>query len=59
MCKSTKLFGTFNYNLYLCIRKAALGNLNASIHCARLHFLCIRIHIERYENKRRLYDYTS
>ena len=25
---------------YLCIRKAALGNLKASFHCAHLHFLC-------------------
>ena len=25
---------------YLCRRKAALGNLKASFHCARLHFLC-------------------
>ena len=28
--------------LYLCRRKAALGNLKASFHCARLHFLCRR-----------------
>ena len=27
---------------YLCRRKAALGNLKASFHCARLHFLCKR-----------------
>ena len=27
---------------YLCRRKAALGNLKASFHCARLHFLCRR-----------------
>ena len=28
---------------YLCRSKAALGNLKASFHCARLHLLCIRI----------------
>ena len=27
---------------YLCRRKVALGNLKASFHCARLHFLCKR-----------------
>ena len=30
------------YFQYLCVRKAALGNLKASFHCARLHFLCKR-----------------
>ena len=30
----------FREKSYLCRRKAALGNLKASFHCARLHFLC-------------------
>ena len=37
------LFVYLKYFQYLCIRKAALGNLKANFHCARLHFLCKRI----------------
>ena len=35
-----KIFASFRRKAYLCRRKAALGNLKASFHCARLHFLC-------------------
>ena len=33
---------TFGIFTYLCIRQAALGNVRASSHFARLHCLCIR-----------------
>jgi len=37
----TKNFQGFSEkNMYFCIRNAALGNLKASFHCARLRFLC-------------------
>ena len=37
---------------YLCRRKAALGNLKTSFHCARLHYLCRRKSGTRqFENK--------
>ena len=38
--------GDLSLRLFSCIfaeDKAALGNLKASFHCARLHYLCITI----------------
>ena len=37
-----KIFASFRRKAYLCRRKAVLGNLKASFHCARWHFLCRR-----------------
>ena len=39
--KSEQTIAKSCFLLYLCRRKPALGNLKASFHCARLHFLCI------------------
>ncbi|EFB34266.1 hypothetical protein PREVCOP_06265 [Segatella copri DSM 18205] len=37
----TRIFQGFSKkNVYFCIKKAALGNLKASFHCAHLHFFC-------------------
>ena len=35
------LFGRYKKYSSFCIRKAALGNLKASFHCAHWHFLCV------------------
>ena len=44
----TKNFQGFSEkNMYFCIRNAALGNLKASFHCARLRFLCRNVWFER------------
>ena len=40
--KSEQTIAKSCFLLYLCRRKPALGNLKASFHCARLHFLCRR-----------------
>ena len=40
--KSSRIWTNSRKMYYLCRRKAALGNLKASFHCARLHFLCRR-----------------
>ena len=43
----TRIFqGFLKKNVYFCIKKAALGNLKASFHCAHLHFFA-----ERFRNK--------
>jgi len=38
--KSTPKVCGFRILVYICRRNAALGNLKASFHCARLQFLC-------------------